>query len=146
MKANAHLRVLHDETKTDCEELANLCEKLRLWVNLTMPKIEDGDNFGVQVQEEVLSELQRAQESATNLRDSIRQHHLSRAKICSKIIKYPHIEDYVIALKEHDGKQFYTAIQVLHDLQHIYAVITDIIHKNISKIRCPKGNNSAGLY
>lgn len=98
---------------------------------------------------EVLSELNRAQESATNLRDSIRQHHLARAKICSKILKYPNIADYIvsnphpscflanrvqIALQEHDEKQFTAAIQNLHDLRHIYAVMTDIIHKNIVKV------------
>lgn len=42
------------------------------------------------------SELQRAQESVTNLRDVARQHHLSRAKISSKILKYPHIDDYAV--------------------------------------------------
>ena len=33
-------------------------------------------------------------QSAYNLRDLARQHHLERAKICSKLIKYPNIEDY----------------------------------------------------
>ena len=42
------------------------------------------------------SELQRAQESVTNLRDVARQHHLSRAKISSKILKYPNIDDYAV--------------------------------------------------
>lgn len=45
---------------------------------------------------EVLSELLRSQESAYNIRDAARQHHLARAKICSKLIKYPHIEDYTV--------------------------------------------------
>ena len=30
------------------------------------------------------------------MRDSVRQNHLNRAKICSKIIKYPHLEDYAV--------------------------------------------------
>jgi proteasome activator subunit 3 (PA28 gamma) len=53
VKANNHLLAVHGEIKTECEELASLCvctlffrccfadcvqEKLRLWVNLTMPK------------------------------------------------------------------------------------------------------------
>ena len=42
------------------------------------------------------SELQRAQESIANLRDVARQHHLSRAKISSKILKYPRIDDYAV--------------------------------------------------
>lgn len=47
---------------------------------------------------EVLSELHRSQESGYNMRDCVRQNYLNRAKICSKIIKYPHLEDYAVRL------------------------------------------------
>ncbi len=45
---------------------------------------------------DVLSELHRSQESAYNLRDAGRQDYLTRAKICSKIMKYPHLDDYAV--------------------------------------------------
>lgn len=144
--ANKHILKLSETTKSECTQLSNCCDKVKLWVNLTMPKIEDGDNFGVQIQEEVLSELLRSQESAYNIRDSVRQHHLARAKICSKLIKYPNVEDYALALREHDEKQLFFARQNLIDIRNIYAVITDILHKNMAKIRSPRGNNRAGLY
>ncbi|GJJ09795.1 hypothetical protein Clacol_004019 [Clathrus columnatus] len=121
-------------------------DKVKLWVSLAMPKIEDGDNFGVQIQEEVLSELHRSQESGYNLRDNARTSYLQRAKICSKLVKYPNIEDYAMALKEHDAKQLYMARQHLVDIKNIYAVLTDVIHKNIQKIRSPRGNNRTSLY
>ncbi|KAI6120736.1 proteasome activator pa28 REG alpha beta subunit [Pisolithus croceorrhizus] len=141
--ANKHIMKLFETTKSECTHLSDCCDKVKLWVNLTMP---NGDNFGVQIQEEVLSELLRSQESAYNIRDSIRQHYLARAKICSKLIKYPNIEDYALALREHDEKQLFFARQNLIDIRNIYAVITDILHKNITKIRSPRGNNRAGLY
>ncbi|KAA1468049.1 proteasome activator pa28, REG alpha/beta subunit [Dentipellis sp. KUC8613] len=144
--ANKHLAPVDEAVKRECEQLAELCDKVKLWINLTMPKIEDGDNFGVQIQEEVLNELHRSQESAYNLRDNARQGHLNRAKICSKIIKYPNVEDYSIALKEHDEKQLYIARQNLFDIRNIYAVMTDVLHKNMTKLRAPKGNNAVGLY
>jgi len=143
---NKHLATVHETLKKECEQLIELTDKVKLWINLTMPKIEDGDNFGVQIQEEVLNELHRSQESGYNIRDGVRQHHLNRAKICSKIIKYPHLEDYALALEEHDDKQLYIARQNLSDLRNVYAVVTDILHKNISKLRKPKGNNGIGLY
>ena len=103
----------------------------------------------------MLSELHRSQESAYNLRDAGRQDYLTRAKICSKIMKYPHLEDYAVrviprnmsytimhfnnpsqlALKEHDEKQLYVARQNLYDLRSIYAILTDILHKNMDKVR-----------
>ncbi|KAI0003791.1 proteasome activator pa28 REG alpha/beta subunit [Russula compacta] len=134
---NKHLVSVHQTLKKECEQLIELTDKVKLWINLTMP---NGDNF------EVLNELHRSQESGYNIRDSSRQHHLNRAKICSKIIKYPHLEDYALALKEHDDKQLYIARQNLSDLRNVYAVITDIVHKNINKLRTPKGNNGVGLY
>ncbi|PFH54855.1 hypothetical protein AMATHDRAFT_72612 [Amanita thiersii Skay4041] len=141
--ANKHIPKLHDTVKRECEHFVSLLDKVKLWVTLTMP---NGDNFGVQIQEEVLGELHRAQESAYNLRDAARQDYLARAKICSKLIKYPNVEDYALALREHDEKQLYLARQNLMDLRNMYAVLTDLIHKNISKIRTPKANNSVGLY
>ncbi|CUA75733.1 Proteasome activator complex subunit 3 [Rhizoctonia solani] len=147
MVANHKLRTLHEDLKKEYMELVDLCDKVKLWVNLTMPKIEDGDNFGVQIQEEVLNELHRAQDSGYNLRDAVsKSHHINRAKICSKILKYPNVEDYAIALREHDDKQFYMALRNLIDLRNIYAVLTDVIHKNFQKIRAPKGNNGAAMY
>lgn len=45
---------------------------------------------------EVLTELHRSQEVAYNLRDQARQNYVTRGKLCSKIIKYPFIEDYAV--------------------------------------------------
>lgn len=39
-----------------------------------------------------------------------------------------------LALIEHDDKQLYLARQHLYDLRNVYAVLTDLIHKNISKV------------
>ncbi|KIK07511.1 hypothetical protein K443DRAFT_673421 [Laccaria amethystina LaAM-08-1] len=144
--SNSHILNVHEIIKRQCEDLVTLTDQVKLWVTLAIPKIEDGNNFGVQVQEEVLGELQRAQESAFNLRDTARQDYLARAKICSKLIKYPNVEDYSLALKEHDDKQQYLANQHLRDIRNMYATLTDVLHKNISKIRVPKANNTAGLY
>jgi len=137
---------VHGVIKKESEDLVAFTDQVRIWVALTQPKIEDGDNFGVGIQEEVLCELNRAQESAYNIRDTTRQDHIARAKICSKLIKYPNIDDYKLALIEHDDRQLYLARRHLYDLRNVYAVITDLIHKNISKIRVPKANNSVGLY
>ncbi|KZO95977.1 proteasome activator pa28 REG alpha/beta subunit [Calocera viscosa TUFC12733] len=108
------------------EELISLVDKVKLWVNLKMPKVEDGDNFGVEVQEQVLSELHRAQEAGYNLLDGLKTYHMNRAKICSKLIKYPNLPDYAEALRRHDEKAFFA------------------IRQNL--IRAPKGNNREALY
>lgn len=50
-------------------------------------------------------ELHRAQESALNIRDTARRDRLSRGKICSKLVKYPDIQDYAVYLS-HSPKTF----------------------------------------
>lgn len=144
--SNKHISGLHAIVKRESEQLSSTVDQVKMWITLTMPKIEDGDNFGVQIQEEVLSELHRAQESAYNLRDTARQDYLTRAKICSKLIKYPNLEDYMLALKEHDEKQIYFSRQHIIDIRNMYASLMDLIQKNITKIRVPKANNNRALY
>ncbi|KAJ4485905.1 proteasome activator pa28 REG alpha/beta subunit [Lentinula aciculospora] len=163
---NKHVKRLHAIIKKECDELVDSMNKVRLWVTLAIPKIEDGDNFGwlyelssilkllisllnseaVEVQEEILNEIHRAQDCAYNLRDSARQNHLARAKICSKLIKYPFVEDYTSALLEHDEKQIFYARHHLRDIRDLYAALTDITQKNITKIRAPQSNNGSGIY
>lgn len=40
-----------------------------------------------------------------------------------------------LALKEHDNKEIYMARQHLQDIRNIYAVLTDLIQKNITRVR-----------
>ncbi|KAJ2986932.1 hypothetical protein NUW54_g9575 [Trametes sanguinea] len=143
MVSNKHTVDLHEQLKREFEILANLCDKVKLWINLSMPKIEDGNNFGVQIQED--SPLaKRLHTTSVTLPGKIT---ITRsAKLCSKILKYPHLEDYALALKEHDEKVLYVSHQNLFDLRNVYAVLTDILHKNIEKLRTPKANNSTTLY
>lgn len=39
-----------------------------------------------------------------------------------------------MALKEHDAKQIYVAKQNLFDIRNVYAILTDILHKNFGKV------------
>ena len=41
------------------------------------------------------------------------------------------------ALKEHDDKQQYLANQHLRDIRNMYATLTDVLQKNISKVGVP---------
>lgn len=99
---------------------------------------------------DILAELHRAQDAALNLRNIARDDHLSRAKICSKLVKYPNIADYKVsfallsfdfifqfllkhALHEHDEGQFYVARHHLQDIRNIYVVLTGLIRRTFPK-------------
>lgn len=50
-----------------------------------IPKIEDGNNFGVSVQEETLEEIQSVESEAATYFDQISRYHATRAKLVSKV-------------------------------------------------------------
>ncbi|KAF8973617.1 proteasome activator pa28 [Flammula alnicola] len=129
-KRLAHKKI-HEIIKKECEAMVHLTDQARLWLVLTFPKAERvAENPALDFQEDLLAELHRAQESAMNMRDIARKDHLARAKICSKLIKYSGVEDYVLALKEHDEQQLFLAHQHLNDLRNIYVALTDTIRRS----------------
>lgn len=95
-----------------------------MWINFLIPKIEDGNNFGVSIQvcrlsykiesetcnlyvpfcffislpcnflmfqEDVVAEARQVESEAASYLDQISRYYLQRARIISKIAKYPHI-------------------------------------------------------
>lgn len=43
--------------KRELIEFSDMVTVVKLWIQLNVPRIEDGDNFGVEIQEETLGEL-----------------------------------------------------------------------------------------
>lgn len=67
---------------------------LKMWISFMIPKIEDGNNFGVSIQEDTLSEIQSVESESAAFFEQISRYFISRAKVISKVAKYPHVEDY----------------------------------------------------
>jgi len=70
-----------------------------------IPKIEDGNNFGVSIQEDTLAELRTVESEALAYYDQAARYHVTRAKLISKVAKFPHIEDYRASVEETDEKE-----------------------------------------
>lgn len=47
-----------------------------MWVQLLIPRIEDGNNFGVSIQEETVAELRTVEGEAASYLDQISRFHL----------------------------------------------------------------------
>lgn len=127
----------------DLVEDSNL---LKMWISFMIPKIEDGNNFGVAVQEETLGEIQSVESEAAAFFDQISRYFISRAKIVSKVAKYPHIDDYRRAVQELDEKQFLSLWLVMCEVRNRYSSLHDIVIKNLEKLKKPRSSNAEGLY
>ncbi|XP_030379071.1 proteasome activator complex subunit 3 [Scaptodrosophila lebanonensis] len=119
---------------------------LKMWISFMIPKIEDGNNFGVSIQEDTLAEIQTVESEAAAFFDQISRYFLSRAKVVSKVAKYPHIDDYRRAVVELDEKEYLSLWLVVCEVRNRYSSLHDIVIKNLEKLKKPRSSNAESLY
>uniref|UniRef100_A0AAZ3R3V8 Proteasome activator PA28 C-terminal domain-containing protein n=1 Tax=Oncorhynchus tshawytscha TaxID=74940 RepID=A0AAZ3R3V8_ONCTS len=119
---------------------------VKMWVQLLIPRIEDGNNFGVSIQEETVAELRTVEGEAASYLDQISRYYITRAKLVSKITKYPHVEDYQRTVTEIDEKEYISLKIIVSELRNQYVTLHDMILKNIEKIKRPRSSNNEALY
>ncbi|XP_033339362.1 proteasome regulator gamma isoform X2 [Megalopta genalis] len=119
---------------------------LKMWVSYLIPKIEDGNNFGVSIQEDTLAEIQSVESEAAAFFDQISRYFISRGKVISKVAKYPHISDYRRAVQELDEKEYVSLWLVMCEVRNRYCSLHDLVIKNLEKIKKPRSSNTQSLY
>ncbi|UKJ90760.2 subunit of proteaseome activator complex [Theileria orientalis] len=130
-----------EQIKLEASELIEIITNIKLWIQLNIPRIEDGNNFGVGIQEEVIQELTRVEDTAFNLYDSIVKYYMARAKLTTKVIKYPSVSDYVEAIRELDEKEWIHIKITKVDMRNNYSMIYDLLCKNWEKVVKPKSED-----
>jgi len=143
---NRHIVELIDELKPHIRQLVEDTNLLKMWIQLLIPRIEDGNNFGVSIQEETLSEIRTVESEAAAFFDQLSRYFITRGKIISKVAKYPHISDYRRTINELDEKEFVSLRLVLCELRNQYSTLYDLITKNMEKIKKPRSSNNEAMY
>ncbi|XP_032393686.1 proteasome activator complex subunit 3 [Etheostoma spectabile] len=146
LKSNTKLVDLIERVKPEIRTLVEKCNTVKMWVQLLIPRIEDGNNFGVSIQEETVAELRTVESEAASFLDQISRYYMTRAKLVSKIVKYPHVEDYRRTISEIDEKEYISLKIIVSELRNQYVILHDMILKNIEKIKKPRNCNSEALY
>jgi len=127
--------------KKELLEIVEMINIVKLWIQLNIPRIEDGNNFGVSIQEETVNELSRAEDAGFAVLESMTKYFVTRAKLISKVLKYPAVEDYRKSVIEIDEKEFINLRMCCMDLRNNYAILHDMILKNLEKIKTPRSSN-----
>ncbi|KAG8446620.1 hypothetical protein GDO86_014174 [Hymenochirus boettgeri] len=146
LKSNAQLVEIIEKIKPEIRLLIEKCNTVKMWVQLLIPRIEDGNNFGVSIQEETVAELRTVESEAASYLDQISRYYITRAKLVSKIAKYPHVEDYRRTVTEIDEKEYISLRLIISELRNQYVTLHDMILKNIEKIKRPRSSNAETLY
>merc|ERR1711937_720882 len=85
--------------------LYDTCVELRNWITVLVPKVEDGNNFGVEVQEQCIAQLKQFEIESLMLFEEQAAYHLERATIISKISQTSEILDYKQYIYESDERR-----------------------------------------
>ena len=62
-----------DYLKKEIRDSISIFNSLRLWIMLKVPRMEDGNNFGVSIQKECIKRLVDAQDQVVYMLDCISQ-------------------------------------------------------------------------
>ncbi|KAL6103559.1 psme3 [Pungitius sinensis] len=143
---NSKKRKLEDGVADESWQGGTKTLTVKMWVQLLIPRIEDGNNFGVSIQEETVAELRTVESEAASYLDQISRYYITRAKLVSKIVKYPHVEDYRRTITEIDEKEYISLKIIVSELRNQYVILHDMILKNIEKIKKPRNSNAEALY
>jgi proteasome activator subunit 3 (PA28 gamma) len=139
VSSNKEILEMMDALKGEIFELVEMVSVVRMWIELNKPRIETGGNFDVGIQEETVSELARAEDSALAVLDSMTKYTLTRAKIASKLAKYGNaVQDYVQSIMLLDEKQCCDLSICSSDLRNNYAILYDLCTKNMERLQKPR--------
>eukprot|EP01133_Synstelium_polycarpum_P000219 gene219-267_t len=119
-------------------ELIEIFSCIRGWISLNVPRVEDGNNFGVDVQEDVISQLTKLEDAYTSLLEQAESYFLHRAATVKKALKHKEIDAFRHAIIQQDEKEMIRFHFSYFDLANNYAVTWSLIVKNFAKIETPR--------
>ncbi|XP_059182897.1 proteasome activator complex subunit 1 [Centropristis striata] len=143
---NERVESLLQEVKPQIQTLKEKLNTVSMWVQLQIPKIEDGNNFGVAVQEKVFELLTNTRTKVEAFQTQISKYYLERGDAVAKASKQPHVADYRQLVHEQDQYQYQELRLMVLEVCSTYAVLFDIITKNYDKIKKPRGDGKALIY
>ncbi|XP_042327879.1 proteasome activator complex subunit 2 isoform X2 [Sceloporus undulatus] len=146
LKGNEILISLLDRIKPEVREFKEKCVLVTTWIQFMIPKIEDGNDFGVAVQEKVLERITALKTKVEAFQTAIAKYYLERGDAVAKASKETHVMDYRCLVHERD-EAIYREIQTMVlDIRGFYAELYHILSKNLEKLTNPKGEEKPSMY
>lgn len=119
-------------------ELNTIALDFSIGLELSVPKIQEGNNFGV----EVLMKATRIAMDIYNISlthlNILDEYYCERVQILSKMIRHVYIEDYRIVLNRLDKENYYLLCCIVNHLYQNYSMLYDFVIKNLRKLLNPR--------
>ncbi|KAM9839326.1 proteasome activator complex subunit 2 [Aulostomus maculatus] len=146
IKGNEKILELLDKVKPEIVSLRETMITVSCWIQHLIPKIEDGNDFGVAIQEKILERITAVKTKVDTFQTNINKYFSERGDAVAKASKDTHVMDYRSLVHEKD-EAIYSEIRVIVlDIRGFYAELYDIICKNLEKVTNPKGEEKPSMY
>ena len=129
------LPYLHSSLSLLLQHLASL----KLHLQLLIPPIDASPSFHLDIQDEAIAELTRHEDAAFATLERIPAYVTSRAKVGGKVVKWPGVEDYWLAMGELDEGMWLDVRQGLCEVREAYVAVWDMYRKNEERLKDPEG-------
>ena len=124
--------------KKEVNDAIPIFNAMQMWIILKLPRVEDGNNFGVSVQKDSIDALSDAQDQLKIIVDNIASYYRIRGEAVAYMVRFCDIRDHIQAVVEIDESQFYSLKLYLKSLRNIYASFYDSTWKNMEILQNPR--------
>lgn len=145
IESNKALTDLVEVLQKEILDMSEMINALSIWVKLNVPRMADGNNFGVEVQEEITKVLEGAEDAGYGVLDSFATYHSTRGALVTKVLKYPNVMDFRTALRELDEKTYIKTCLLACELRNDYITLYDLLAKNLDTLITPRGGEEEKL-
>ncbi|OCT97988.1 hypothetical protein XELAEV_18010216mg [Xenopus laevis] len=146
VSSNDKITSLQKRIRSEIQESKEKLNMVTLWLQLQIPQIEDGNNFGVAVQEKVFELMTNVRTKLDAFQTQLSKYLSDRGDAVAKAAKSPHVGDYRALVHQLDGSQYSELRLTALEIRNTYAILYDIISKNYNKIKRPRGDGKRLIY
>ncbi|XP_053714743.1 proteasome activator complex subunit 2 [Synchiropus splendidus] len=143
---NQTIQALLEKVKPEVVELRETIVTVSCWILHLIPKIEDGNDFGVAVQEKILERITAVKTKAETFQTNINKYFSERGDAVAKASKDTHVMDYRSLVHEKDEAMRSELFIMLMDIRGYYSELYDVVSKNFEKVTNPKGEEKSSMY
>ena len=123
--------------KKEVKECVVLCSAIKMWITLKIPRMEDGNDFGVAIQEECVDTITDVEDEAYSILDSISNYYTPRGNYIVQMVSNPSVMDYAKCICQVDETQFFNTKLSIQSFRNNYALLYDLVTKNLEKLQAP---------
>ncbi|XP_061568939.1 proteasome activator complex subunit 2 [Cololabis saira] len=146
IKGNEKIMTVLERVKPEIVALRETIVVVSCWIQHLIPKIEDGNDFGVAIQEKILERIAAVKTKVDGFQTNINKYFSERGDAVAKASKDTHVMDYRSLVHEKDEAVFSEIRVIVLDIRGFYAELYDIICKNLEKVTNPKGEEKSSMY